>query len=46
MRTKLYYRNRINLLRSRDKSRNENFNVRIINALKREYKKKFKEDFE
>ena len=44
MRTKLYYRNRINLLRSRDKSRNESFNNRIMNALKREYRRKFGEE--
>lgn len=46
MRTKLYYKNRINKLRSRDDARGENFNVKIIKALKREYRRKFGEDFE
>ena len=45
MRTKLYYKNRINLLRARDMARNESFNSRIINALKREYRRKFREEF-
>lgn len=45
MRTKLYYKNRINLLQARDISRNETFNNRIINALKREYRRKFGEEF-
>ena len=46
MRTELYYKNRINLLRARDKARGENFNMRIINALMREFKKKFNKNFE
>lgn len=46
MRTELYYKNRINLLRARDEARGENLNMRIVNALKREYKKKFNKDFE
>lgn len=46
MRTELYYKNRINLLKARDEARGESSNTRIINALKREYKKKFNKDFE
>lgn len=44
MRTKLYYKNRIKLLRARDMARNESFNNRIMNALKREYRRKFGEE--
>ena len=46
MRTKLYYKNRIKLLRSRDEARNESFNNRIINALRREYRRKFGEEID
>ena len=37
MRTKLYYENRIHLLTQRDEMRN----IRLINKLKRIYKRKF-----
>ena len=46
MRTKLYYKNRINLLKARDMARNESFNNKIINALIREYRRKFKEEID
>ena len=46
MRTKLYYKNRISLLRARDTARNEPTNLRIINALKREYRRKFNEEID